>query len=139
MTSSRVVVGPVEPVVVAAEREADVQVRRGEGALEAVTYSIAMKTLLSNLMAALGLVALTGCATPMPVLTDFTEIKAEVRVPYDEFGGPPYEESRIAADPVGSEHCESLGKKAVFVSGRTEITGANTSVTPVQGEAQLRS
>lgn len=63
----------------------------------------------------------------MPVLTDFTEIKAEVRVPYDEFSGPPYEESREAADPVGAEHCESLGKKAVFVSGRTEITGANTS------------
>ena len=95
-----------------------------------------MKTLLANLIATLGLVALVGCATtPMPVLTDFTDIKAEVRVPYDEFGGPPYEESRIAADPVGAEHCESLGKKAVFVSGRTEITGANTSVTPVQGSA----
>ena len=83
----------------------------------------------------LGLATLVGCATPMPALTDFTEIKAEVKVPYDEFGGPPYEESRIAADPVGAEHCQSLGKKAVFVSGRTEITGANTSVTPVHGSA----
>ena len=84
-------------------------------------------------LGSLGLVALTGRATPMPVLTDFTEIKAEVKVPYSEFSGPPYEESRIAADPIGAEHCESLGKRAVFVSGRTEITGANTSITPVYG------
>ena len=93
------------------------------------------RRLSSHLLGTFGLVSLAGCATPMPVLTDFTEIKAEVKVPYDEFSGPPYEESRIAADPIGAEHCESLGKKAVFVSGRTEITGANTStsVTPVYG------
>lgn len=82
-------------------------------------------------LVALGLVALGGCATPMPVLTDFTEIKAEVKVPYDEFSGPPYEESRVAADPIGAEHCESLGKRAVFVSGRTEITGSNTSTSGI--------
>ena len=68
-------------------------------------------------------IALGGCATtPMPVLTDFSEIKAEVRVPYDAWFGPSLEESQPAADPVGAEHCASLGKEAVFVSARSEIT-----------------
>ena len=64
-----------------------------------------------------------ACAiTPMPVLTDFSEIKAEVRVPYDAWFGPSLEESQPAADPVGAEHCASLGKEAVFVSARSEAT-----------------
>ena len=35
---------------------------------------------------ALTVFGLTGCET-MPVLTDFSEIKAEVRVPYSDMGG----------------------------------------------------
>ena len=57
----------------------------------------------------------------MPALTDFTEIKAEVRVPYDDWG-PTLEKSRPAADPVGAEHCGSLGKRTVLVSARTVVT-----------------
>lgn len=58
----------------------------------------------------------------------FSEIKAEVRVPYSDMGGPSLEKSRLAADPIGAEHCASLGKTAVFVSGRREVGTIATDV-----------
>ncbi|MYF31183.1 MAG: hypothetical protein F4029_04440 [Gammaproteobacteria bacterium] len=36
---------------------------------------------------------------------------------YDLFG-PSLEDAKIAADPVGAEHCESLQKTTTFVSAR---------------------
>ena len=77
----------------------------------------------------LWLTALAGCATPVPVLTDFSEIKAEVRVPYDSLAGPSIEDARKAADPLADEHCRSLGKNTVFVSGRAEAEYAGTIVS----------
>ncbi len=65
----------------------------------------------------------------MPVLTDFSEIKAEVRVPFDEIVEPAFEDAREASDPVGAKHCESIGKKAVYVSGRKEGDYAGSVVT----------
>ena len=62
----------------------------------------------------------------MPVLTDFSEIKAEVRVPFD---GIALEDAREASDPVGTEHCESIGKRAVYVSGRKEGDYAGSVAT----------
>ena len=73
--------------------------------------------------------ALTGCATPMPVLTDFSEIKAEVRVPYDAIAGPSFEDARQSAGPVASEHCGSMGKVPVYVSGRGESEYAGSVVS----------
>ena len=83
----------------------------------------------------LAMCALAGCvATPMPVLTDFSEIKAEVRVPYDSWVGPSLEASRPAADPIGAEHCGSLGKTAVFVSARSEVTSYATASSGIRYE-----
>ena len=70
-----------------------------------------------------------GCATPAPVLTDFSEIKAEVRVRYDTLVGPSIEDARKAADPIADEHCQSLSKNAVYVSGREEAEYAGTIVS----------
>lgn len=75
----------------------------------------------------------SGCATPMPVLVDFSEIKAEVRVPFDSLAGPSFEEARDSADPVAAQHCHSLGKRTVYVSGRDESEYAGTigTETPI--------
>ncbi|MCZ0945148.1 MAG: hypothetical protein OXJ53_19010 [Gammaproteobacteria bacterium] len=62
----------------------------------------------------------------MPVLVDFSEIKAEVRVPFDSIAGPSFEEARDSAAPVAAEHCRSLGKRTVYVSGRDESEDAGT-------------
>ena len=70
-----------------------------------------------------------GCATPMPVLTDFSEIKAEVRVPYDAIAGPSFEDALRSASPVAAGHCRSMGKHTVFVSGREESEYAGSIVT----------
>ena len=70
-----------------------------------------------------------GCATPMPVLTDFSEIKAEVRVPYDEIGGPSFDDARQSAHPVAAEHCGSMGKDTVYVSGRGESEYAGSIIS----------
>ena len=72
-------------------------------------------------MAITGLALLAGCATPTPILTDFSEIKAEVRVQYDNLRWPSLKEARQLADPVAAEHCRSLGKTPVYVSGREEV------------------
>lgn len=65
---------------------------------------------------------------PSPILTDFSEIKAEVRVPADLFG-PSFDDALASAEPIGGEHCGSLGKDAVYVSGRKEVTSHNTTTT----------
>ena len=72
---------------------------------------------------------LAGCATPMPVLTDFSEIKAEVRVAYDDIAGPSFEDALQSANPVAAEHCGSMGKSTVYVSGRAESEYAGSLVT----------
>ncbi len=80
-------------------------------------------------MGVAGVSVLAGCATPMPVLTDFSEIKAEVRVPYDAMVGPSFDDARQSANPVAGEHCGSMGKDAVYVSGRGESEYAGAIVT----------
>ena len=65
----------------------------------------------------------------MPVLTDFSEIKAEVRVPYDELVGPSFEDARLSAEPIAAEHCGSMGKESVYVSGRVESEYAGSIIT----------
>ncbi len=74
-------------------------------------------------------IVLSGCATPVPVLTDFSEIKAEVRVPYDAIAGPSFDDARQSASPVAAEHCRSLGKVSVYVSGRGESEYAGSVIS----------
>ena len=70
-----------------------------------------------------------GCETvPSPILTDFSEIKAEVRVPADLFG-PSFDDALTSAEPISGDHCRSLGKDAIYVSGRKEVTSHNTTTT----------
>ena len=75
----------------------------------------------------------SGCATPMPVMVDFSEIKAEVRVPFDSLAGPSFERARESAEPVAAQHCRSMGKRTVYVSGRDESEYAGT----VGGETRI--
>lgn len=66
--------------------------------------------------AVISIFALAGCATaPSPGLWDFSEVKAEVRVPYSLFG-PGVDDSLESSRPVAQEHCERLGKTAALVS-----------------------
>jgi len=61
---------------------------------------------------------LAGCNTiPQPALADFDNNKAEVRVAYDLFG-PSMVEAREYANPVGREHCRSVGKTTTYISSR---------------------
>lgn len=64
---------------------------------------------------------MTGCATTLPgVLSDFSEMKAEVAVPIwrNILFEAPYREILDSAGPVADEHCASVGRKPVFVSMR---------------------
>ena len=64
---------------------------------------------------------MTGCATALPgVLSDFSEMKAEVAVPIwrNIVFEAPYREILESAGPVADEHCASVGRKPVFVSMR---------------------
>ena len=71
-------------------------------------------------IAAMALALAAGCATtPYAALTDFTSDKAEVRVEYGILG-PNRDDARVLADPVGEEHCQTLGKTTKFVSARVQ-------------------
>lgn len=72
-------------------------------------------------IAAMALLTAAGCTTTAPyaALTDFTADKAEVRVEYGILG-PNRDAARLAADPVGEDHCQTLGKTTKFVSARVQ-------------------
>ena len=76
--------------------------------------------MLRSAIAASALV-LGGCTstTPYAALTDFTSDKAEVRVEYNILG-PKRDDARVVADPVGEDHCQTLGKATKFVSARVQ-------------------
>ena len=64
---------------------------------------------------------MAGCATTGPgVLSDFSEMKAEVAVPIwrNILFEVPYREILESAGPVANGHCSSVGRKPVFVSMR---------------------
>ena len=64
---------------------------------------------------------MAGCATSGPgVLSDFSEMKAEVAVPIwrNILLEAPYREILESAGPVADKHCSSVGRKPVFVSMR---------------------
>ena len=85
---------------------------------------------------------MAGCATALPgVLSDFSEVKAEVSVPIwrNPLFEAPYAKILESAGPVAERHCASVSGKPVFVSmrgadmrGAVLVTGVGTSNT---GEA----
>ena len=71
---------------------------------------------------------MASCATVQPgVLSDFSEMKAEVAVPIwrNILLEAPYGEILESAGPVADKHCSSVGRKPVFVSMRgVDLRGA---------------
>ncbi|MCY3621274.1 MAG: hypothetical protein OXH68_06130 [Gammaproteobacteria bacterium] len=64
---------------------------------------------------------MAGCATVLPgVLSDFSEMKAEVSVPIlrNILFEAPYSKVLESSGPVAEKHCASVGRKPVFVSMR---------------------
>ena len=64
---------------------------------------------------------MAGCATVLPgVLSDFSEMKAEVSVPIwrNILFEAPYGKVLESSGPVAERHCASVGRKPVFVSMR---------------------
>ena len=47
-------------------------------------------------------------------------------MPFDSLAGLSFEEAPDSAAPVPGEHCGSLGKRAIYVSGRDESECAGT-------------
>ena len=81
-----------------------------------------MRTLALRLVifAACTTALLAGCAsTPIAAMSDFTSDKAEVRVAYNIMG-PSADDARVAADPVGKEHCTTEEKETRFISARQQ-------------------
>ena len=80
---------------------------------------------------------MAGCATALPgVLSDFSEMKAEVSVPIwrNPLFEPPYAKILESASPVAERHCASVGGKPVFVSMRgADMRSAVRSAVVVAG------
>ena len=74
------------------------------------------------------LLPMAGCATTLPgVLSDFSEMKAEVSVPIwrNILFQASYAKILESANPVAENHCASVGAKPVFVSMRgVDLRGA---------------
>ena len=78
---------------------------------------------MKTLFLALAALTLTACAsTPLAVLSDFSDDRAEVMVPYTSLFGlgqsPDAAAARELADPVAEEHCTLVGKTTTYVSLR---------------------
>ena len=86
--------------------------------------TLVIRTLLVMAVATGLAMAVGGCASTAAnaLLYDFTSEKAEVGVPYNILG-PSRDDARLAAMPVGMEHCDSMGKTAKPISWRKVPTG----------------